>query len=108
MWTLSDTLFTYTAHSIIFPIVHRFDLGSGAAVIRSPSVVTLNEWHDISAQRTSRNGKCAQIVERTQHMYPALWQRTVQLSMSLCAHQMCITVHTHCYVLGTNKLVYAT
>lgn len=45
----------------------RFDLGSGAAVIRSTSPVTLNEWHDVRAQRASRAGKCADLERHAKH-----------------------------------------
>lgn len=34
----------------------RFDLGSGAAVIRSPSPISLHEWHTVYAVRTGREG----------------------------------------------------
>lgn len=34
----------------------RFDLGSGAAVIRSPSPILLHNWHTIYAARTGREG----------------------------------------------------
>ncbi|UXI17871.1 putative splicing factor [Sarcoptes scabiei] len=34
----------------------RFDLGSGAAVIRSPERIAMNEWHTIHASRTGRQG----------------------------------------------------
>ena len=52
----------------------RFDLGSGAAVIRSTSPVTLNEWHDVRAQRSSRAGKCADVERHTKHKSTLKWQ----------------------------------
>ena len=35
----------------------QFDLGSGAVIIRSNSVISLNEWHTIEASRTGPLGK---------------------------------------------------
>ncbi|KAH7640417.1 pikachurin-like protein [Dermatophagoides farinae] len=34
----------------------RFDLGTGAAILRSPEKITMKEWHTIYATRTGREG----------------------------------------------------
>ncbi|XP_027198561.2 pikachurin-like [Dermatophagoides pteronyssinus] len=34
----------------------RFDLGSGAAILRSPEKISMKEWHTIYATRTGREG----------------------------------------------------
>lgn len=34
----------------------RYNLGSGTAIIRSSKLITLNEWHSVTAVRTDRAG----------------------------------------------------